>query len=238
VRPETLLCNNLGVDGGGNHGNREDFTRGQVQGEVVGIAFMHDFHTKVGTVDDVSPGVDDTSLRVNDGLVEVESVQVEGHGGDTHGSAPYTKDGPQGKEEVEGTRVVERSILEDQTSEVSMGGNNVVGLFFLSELVSIVGGLILSGFSDQGGGDQRSMHGREKGSTKDTGNTGHVERVHEDVVFSLEDQHEVECSRDTKGHTIRERSLANGVGQEDSSGGSNRGREGNKDPRAHTKTVR
>jgi hypothetical protein len=38
------------------------------------------------------------------------------------------------------------------------------------------------------------MHRREQGSTEDTGNTKHVEWVHEDVVFGLEDQHEVEGS--------------------------------------------
>lgn len=61
--------------------------------------------------------------------------------------------------------------------------------------------------------------------------------VHEDVMFGLEDQHEVEGSRDSKRHTIRERSLSDGVGQENSGGSSNRSREGNVDPRTHTKAV-
>jgi hypothetical protein len=33
--------------------------------------FVHDFHTKIGTVDNVSPSVDYTSFGNNDGLVEV-----------------------------------------------------------------------------------------------------------------------------------------------------------------------
>ena len=37
------------------------------------VTLVHDFNTKVGTVDDVSPGVDDTSLGVDYGLVEVEA---------------------------------------------------------------------------------------------------------------------------------------------------------------------
>lgn len=103
-------------EGGGFHGDGEDLTRGQIQGEVVGVTFVHDFHTKISTVDDVGPSVDDTSFRVNDSLVKVESVQVEGHGGDTHSSAPDAEDRPQREEEVECTGVVEGCVLEDETS--------------------------------------------------------------------------------------------------------------------------
>ena len=34
-------------------------------------------------------------------------------------------------------------VMDDETSKVSVGGNNVVGFFLLSELVSIVGGYVL-----------------------------------------------------------------------------------------------
>ena len=158
----------------------------------MGITFVHDFHTKVSAVDDVSPSVDDTALRVNDGLVEVKSIKVESHGGNTHCSQPDTKNRPQGQEEVKGTRVVERGVLEDQTSKVSVGGNNVVGFFFLSEPVPSVGGLVFSSFADQRRGNQGSVHGREERRPENTCNTSHVQWVHQDVVFSLEDKHEVE----------------------------------------------
>ena len=46
----------------------------------MGITLMHYLHAKSSTVEDVSPGVDDSSLGLDDGLVEVEAVQVEGHG--------------------------------------------------------------------------------------------------------------------------------------------------------------
>jgi len=62
--------------------------------------------------------------------------------------------------------------------------------------------------------------------------------MHEDVVFGLEDQHEVEGARDSEGHTIRERTLTNGVRQEDGGSSSHRSREGNEDPGTHTKAVR
>lgn len=190
------------------------------------------------------------------------TVEVEGHGRDTHGGEPNTHDGPGGQEEVQGTRVVERSILEDQTTKVSVGGNNVVSLLFLAKLVSVVGGFLFSGFTNQRRGNQGTVHGREERSTKDTGNTSHVEGVHKDVVLGLEDQHEVEGTandrrvkvswiidpvspqrqrdknlRDSKGHTVREGALSNGVGKEDSSGSGDGSREGGKDPRTHAKTV-
>ena len=105
----------------------------------MGVTFVHDFHTEVGTVNNVSPGVDDTSLRVNDGLVKVESIQVEGHGGNTHSSQPDSDDRPGGKEEMEGTGVVEGRVLEDEATEVTVGSDDVVGFFSLSVRVSNVG---------------------------------------------------------------------------------------------------
>jgi hypothetical protein len=81
------------------------------------------------------------------------------------------------------------------------------------------------------------VHGRKQRAAKDTGNTSHVERVHEDIVLGLKDQHKVERSRDSEGHAITETTLTDGVGQEDSRGGGNRGGESNEDPRAHAETV-
>ena len=69
-------------------------------GKVVGTAFVHDFHSEISTVDDIGPGVNHSSVGIDDGLVVVESIQIEGHGGDTHGGQPNAKDGPQGEEEV------------------------------------------------------------------------------------------------------------------------------------------
>ena len=91
----------------------------------MGISLVHDLHTKIGTVDNVGPGVDDTALGVDHRLVEVESVQVEGHGGNSHGGQPDTHDRPGGQEEVKGAGVIERSVLEDETSEITVCSHDV-----------------------------------------------------------------------------------------------------------------
>ena len=93
---------------------------------------------------------------------------------------------PRCEEEVQRARIVERSILENQTTEVSMCCNNVVGLFFLTELVTIVLRLCFSGFTYKTGSNETSVHSREKRSTEYPSNTEHMERVHKDVVFCLE----------------------------------------------------
>jgi len=102
------------------------------------ISFVHYFHPKTSTVKNISPGVQDMTLVVHDGLVEVETVQVECHGANTKCSEPDADDRPCCEEEVQRTGVVERGILEDQTTKVTVCSNDVVGLFFLTELVTIV----------------------------------------------------------------------------------------------------
>lgn len=67
-----------------------------------------------------------------------------------------------------------------------------VRFFFLSKLVSEVGGLAFSGFANQGRGHQRTVHGGEQRSTKYSGDTSHVERMHKDRMFRLENKHKVE----------------------------------------------
>ena len=44
------------------------------------VALVHDFHAEASTVQHVGPGVQDAALTIKDGLVEVEAVEVEGHG--------------------------------------------------------------------------------------------------------------------------------------------------------------
>ena len=81
------------------------------------VALVHHFHTKTSTVQHISPGVQHTILRIDDGLVEVETVQVERHRGHTQSGEPDANNWPSSKEEVQGTGVVERSVLEDQATE-------------------------------------------------------------------------------------------------------------------------
>ena len=96
------------------------------------------------------------------------------------------------------TRVVKGCILEDQTTEVTMSGDNVVGLFFLTELVTIVLGLSFGGFTNQRRGNQRTMHGGEQGTTEDTCDSKHVEGVHQNVVFCLENKHVIKGARNAQ----------------------------------------
>merc|ERR1712100_1015937 len=206
-------------------------------GEVVSVALVHHFHAEVGTVEDVGPGVQNTALSIKDGLVEVEAVQVEGHGGHAQGGEPDADNRPGSQEEVKATAVVEGGVLEDQATEVTVGSHDVVGLFLLAELVAVVLGLALGGFTHQGGGHQGAVHGGEQGSTEDTCDAHHVEGVHQDVVLGLEHQHEVEGSGDAQGHAVREGTLTEGVDQEHCRSSSHRSAVSNADPGAHAEAV-
>ena len=129
--------------------NRSGLSSSKVQREVVSITLVHHFHTQTSTVENVCPSVQDATLTINDGLVEVESVQVECHSRDTKSSEPDTNHRPRSQEKVERATVVKGSILENQTTEVSMSSNDVIGLFFLTKLVTVVLGLSFSGFTNQ-----------------------------------------------------------------------------------------
>jgi hypothetical protein len=52
-------------------------------------------------------------LRIENRLVEVETVEVERHGANTHCRKPDTDYRPSTQEEVQGAAIVERSVLED-----------------------------------------------------------------------------------------------------------------------------
>ncbi len=52
------------------------------------VTLVHYFHTQVGAVEYISPGANHATLRVDDGLVEVEAVEVERHRADTQRGEP------------------------------------------------------------------------------------------------------------------------------------------------------
>ena len=64
------------------------------RGEVVSVALVHHFHAEVGAVQHISPGVQDAAPTIKDGLVEVETVEVESRGADAQGSEPDANDRP------------------------------------------------------------------------------------------------------------------------------------------------
>ena len=87
--------------------NRSRFSSSKIQWEIVCVSLVHDFHTQTSTVQNVCPSVEDTTLTVDDGLVEVETVQVECHGANTKCSKPDSYDRPCCEEEVKRTGIVE-----------------------------------------------------------------------------------------------------------------------------------
>ena len=65
------------------------------------VTLVHDFHTETSAVEYVCPGVQNTTLTIEDGLVEVETVQVERHGAYAQCGEPDTNNWPCCEEEVQ-----------------------------------------------------------------------------------------------------------------------------------------
>ena len=102
------------------------------------ISFVHHFHSETSTVQNVGPSVNHFALVLNDGLVEVEAIQVKRHSANTKSGKPNANDWPSRKEKVQRPAVVEGSLVENQTTEVTVGCHDVVSLFFLAELIALV----------------------------------------------------------------------------------------------------
>ena len=111
---------------------------------------MHDFHAEVCPVEYISPGIDDPAISRQNRLVEVQTIEVERHSRYRQGAEPDTNHRPCSEEEVKGPAVVVACVLEDQSPEVPMSRNDVVGLFLLSEFVSVVVGYIFCRLTYQG----------------------------------------------------------------------------------------
>ena len=86
--------------------HRDDVISSQVQWEIMGVPFMHHFHTKTLAVQDVSPSVDDVSVTAHNRLVKIETVEVESHCGYTEGGKPNANHGPSSKKEMEAAAIV------------------------------------------------------------------------------------------------------------------------------------
>src|SRR4028118_517531 len=129
---------------------------------------------------------------------------------------------------------VERSVLENQTTEVAVGCDDVVGFFFLTEFVTVVQRFSFGCFANQRRCYQGTVHGGEQSTAEDTSNSPHMEGVHQDVVFSLEHDHEVECAGNTQGHTVRKTALSDRVNQEYCGCCCHRCRVSDADPRTRT----
>ena len=64
------------------------------------VTLMHNLHTQTSSVEDICPGVHHMTLTLNNGLIEVESVEVERHSGDAEGGKPDAHNRPCCEEEV------------------------------------------------------------------------------------------------------------------------------------------
>jgi len=104
----------------------------------VSITLVHYFHAQTSTVEDVGPSRDDAVLTVDQRLIEIKPVEVESHRAHSEGGEPDPHNWPSSKKEVKRTRVIKRSILEDQTTKVTVGGNDVISFFLLTELVAVI----------------------------------------------------------------------------------------------------
>ena len=113
------------------------------------VPFVHDFETKVCSVQDVSPGVNDLSFFRNNRLVKVETIEIESHSRNTKRCKPDAHHREGGEEEVQRAGVIERSILKNQSSKVSVSSDDVVRLFFLPKLISIVVADLFGCFTDE-----------------------------------------------------------------------------------------
>ena len=89
------------TDGGSSQGHRCGLSCRKIQREVVGVTLVHDFHAESCTVEHVCPGGEDVSFIVQDGLVEVETVEVECHGADAEGGKPDADNRPCCQEEMQ-----------------------------------------------------------------------------------------------------------------------------------------
>ena len=105
------------------------------------VALVHYFHTKTSSVKNISPGVYQLYLgTLNNGLIEVESVEVKSHGAETPSAVnqmPTTGQAAR-KKWSDFVELLKACVLEDESSEVAMSCNDVVSFLFLAKLVAIV----------------------------------------------------------------------------------------------------
>ena len=119
----------------------------QVEGEVVSVTLMHHFHTKTSLFR--------TSAQV---LITLPCDSTM----DWLKLKPFRLnamvDTPRAVNQIPTTamrkkcserELLNEAVLEDETTEVTVGCDDVIGLFFLTELVTVVLGLSLSGFTNQ-----------------------------------------------------------------------------------------
>ena len=72
---------------------------------------MHYFHAKIGTVKDVTPGINYLSIPGKYWLVKIETIEVESHCGYTEAGKPNANHGPASKKEMEAAAIIKALSL-------------------------------------------------------------------------------------------------------------------------------
>ena len=102
------------------------------------ISFVHDFESKVCLVKNVCPSTNNTSLTIKKGLVKIKAVKIKSHRRHAKSSEPDTNNRPSSQKKVKAAAIVKTRILENQTTEITMSGYNVIGFFLLPKYVRAV----------------------------------------------------------------------------------------------------
>ena len=118
-----------------------------------------------------------------------------------------------------------------------MSSYNIVRLFFLTKLVTIVLRYIFSSLTNQRRSNKATVHGAKQTATKNPSDPKHMEGMHKNVVLSLENKHVVEGTRDSQRHSIRETTLSKRIDKEYSCCSSDWCGVGDKDPGPHSESI-
>ena len=84
------------------------------------LTLVHYLHPQTCPVKNISPSRKYFVLTINNGLVKIKAIEVKSHRRNTKSSKPDSNYRPCGKEEMQTAWVVERSILENKSSKVTV----------------------------------------------------------------------------------------------------------------------
>ena len=176
---------------------------------------MHDFHSKTSTVEDICPSVDHFTLRLHNGLVEVETIEVECHGANTKSSEPDTNNRFAVRRSA-GIGIVEGCILEDESSKVSHVQQQCCRSLLLVQTCNHSSGTQFLWFHEPNDEEVTRLpciaENRDPPNTPATPSMWNL--MHKDIVFCLEYKHIVKSTRDTKRHSIGETTLTERINKE------------------------
>ena len=126
------------------------------------ISLVHHLHSETSTIKNICPCINHMTLIIQNTLVKIQSVEIKSHRRNPESSEPNSNNRPCSKKEMKRPRVIKRSILKNKASKITMSSNDVVCIFFLSELITIILRFSFSGLTNQLRCNQRTVHRREQ----------------------------------------------------------------------------